>query len=54
MFTNPFWFYYVWGIDPSDKEAWTLSEMYHATYKSLIEQGINSLTNDEIALFNKI
>lgn len=54
LFTNPFWFYYVFGVRPSDKENWTRSEMYHASYKFLKEKGYTNLNKDEKELYNNL
>ena len=45
-FINPFWFYYVFGVSPSDKENWNLSQMYHASIKALKEKGYGNLNKD--------
>lgn len=47
IFTNPYWFYYIWGMEPSDKENWTLSELNYASYKFLQEKGEDHLTQYE-------
>ena len=53
-FYNPFWFYYIYGITPTDKETWSLSEMYYNSYVALKDMGLSNLTKDEKDLYNNL
>ena len=51
-FKNPFWFYYVF-VD-EDKDKWTHSEMYYASYCALINKGLSSLSTIEMSLYHDL
>lgn len=53
-FTIPFWFYYIFGIEPYDEKAWTRCEMYYASYIFLKDKGLNSLSKDEQDLYRSL
>lgn len=51
-FKIPFWFYFVFSSP--DKEKWTLSEMYYASYCALKNQGLSNLSADEKQLYKDL
>ncbi|MFG6391050.1 MAG: hypothetical protein K1V76_01895 [Candidatus Amulumruptor sp.] len=53
-FVNPFWFYYIFGVDPSDGESATLCSMYYNSYNALKSQGYGNLSPEEKSLYNDL
>lgn len=53
-FKNPFWFYYVAGMETTDHDAWGKCEMYYTAYVNLTNQGLGTLNNSEKVLYNQL
>lgn len=53
-FTNPFWFYYGFGIDPYDPDTWGKCQLYYGSYCYLKDKGINNLDKDEKTFYDHL
>lgn len=53
-FKNPFWFYFMFGMSPSDNEASALCEMYYASYLALVSKGSSNWSSDETNLYSEL
>lgn len=53
-FTNPFWFYYIFGMEPCDTESWTRCEINYASYIFLKDIGYSNMTNTEKESYNNL
>ena len=53
-FINPFWYYFVFGIDPNNLKIANHSSMYYASYISIKEKGLSNVSKDEQDLYHKL
>lgn len=49
---SPFWYYYIWGVEPQDLEIFTKCEMFYKSYRNLQNQ--SSLMDYEIENMNEL
>lgn len=53
-FSNPFWYYFVFGMEPSDEDLWVKSEIFYNSLQVLLARPSDSLTIDDINELTKL